>query len=519
VQSIVGQKLAQTTYAASLANLSYGVSLTPSGLCYSFSGYSDRLPSFAKFVVSSVGGMEVDRRVFEVVKDRKLRALQGVEKEPPQNQAFYYAGILLDRALEVEECLEVVRSSTLEDVRGHLEGVLGGRGDVEAVCMGNVGEEEAKAWFEDTMGILEENWANFELKSKSKSKSKSKWVPSSSILAFNSSTSPSDVSIHMQSTNPTDENGAVVAKMQSNLLSYTGPADGPDCLRRAAAIRVLNHMLREPLFDELRTKQTLGYIVTSALDVGYSGCNSMDQDTGIGNVEGKENYHCNKIDSIYIVIVSKKVSPVDITNRLFRFLAQFESTLASSGEDVLSSHKIALRKKIDEPHKNLSSEVGEVWPLIRRFAPCAAASSSAPGGVNFDAMKDVSKAIGDVTKEDVLEAYREVVAGPNARRVVSCVYGNRFTLEKSRGEKCMLGGRRLETVQEIRRFAAGLPVVSKDNANGSYAPRGGFFLRRNIVGVVGVGIVVGVGVAVGLIFRNKKTPTTTHETLSSIRRS
>lgn len=89
-----------------------------------------------------------------------------------------------------------------------------------------------------------------------------------------------DIELHFPSKNPEEENGAVIFTYQSTIPSYKGEGiSHPLGLKSTSCIRLLCHMLREPLFDELRTKQQLGYIVSAYYEIGYSS-RSSDSDLG-----------------------------------------------------------------------------------------------------------------------------------------------------------------------------------------------------------------------------------------------
>jgi hypothetical protein len=97
-----------------------------------------------------------------------------------------------------------------------------------------------------------------------------------------------------------------------------------DSLVQTAALRTICHMLREPLFDQLRTKQQLGYIVNSYYDIDFSSQSwtsdqTLDDETIFGTVP---------INSIIVNVLSRKVPPPVITQRIDEFLDSFRDKLS-----------------------------------------------------------------------------------------------------------------------------------------------------------------------------------------------
>jgi len=96
---------------------------------------------------------------------------------------------------------------------------------------------------------------------------------------------------------------------QSNRCSYVGleklvsgsSISPPPSLRETAALKLLSHMLREPLFNKLRTQQTLGYIVSSGMGTDFV----SNSPNGGKEGEGGNIYSCSKVDSVSITVVSK----------------------------------------------------------------------------------------------------------------------------------------------------------------------------------------------------------------------
>merc|ERR1719469_389713 len=188
-----------------------------------------------------------------------------------------------------------------------------------------------------------------------KTKKQNLWLPETVERKIQSN---GGIEMHFQSLNNQEKNGAVLVTFQSPVPGYKGPKlSSSQSLKYTSAIRLLCHMLREPLFDELRTKQTLGYVVSSYYDVS---CNN-------------QNHLCRtnttSVDSIVINVLSKTNSPPDLLRKIDEFLLTFRQTLLDMPTSEIADHTDALSKKMDKPLLNLSAERSRQFGKIRRYAP------------------------------------------------------------------------------------------------------------------------------------------------------
>jgi hypothetical protein len=133
-----------------------------------------------------------------------------------------------------------------------------------------------------------------------------------------------DVHLHFQSLNPQEVNGAVRMTFQSLKPGYRGSLSDSDTILKTAAIRVICQILKEPLFNQLRTKEQLGYIVSSGYDLKFC-IDAVDSYQQNGNDSMTSS--TTPINSIVINVLSKKISPEEVTIRIDEFLTTFRETL------------------------------------------------------------------------------------------------------------------------------------------------------------------------------------------------
>ena len=205
---------------------------------------------------------------FTSSKDKTVRSLRSyLASSRADSVALYYRNLLLSsQGKGVEANLEVAESLTFEDIVDQHRRIWADTGMVmEVLYTGNVSKEEAETFFVKSMDVIERTQAKV-LQYPVPSASASVPGPFERRLPAGE-----DLELHFASKNPQDENGAVVISYQSQNPGFKGKSlSSEECLQHSAAICLICKMIREPAFNELRTKQQLGYIVGSYYDMNYS---------------------------------------------------------------------------------------------------------------------------------------------------------------------------------------------------------------------------------------------------------
>jgi insulysin len=354
ISSSFNQAMAQETYDADLAGLYWSVGLGSAGIKLSFFGFSDRLPDLAlKILREFLSGDYIQASYFDTSKDRIVRGYRTFfESRRADSHAIYYRDALLaSKDNGVDEALTFAEAATLQSVIDqHKRIVANDEISIDCLFTGNVSPGDAKKFYVEANKTIQQTRGASSIPPSSepsfpgKSKCNSRMESISTQAESHFSLHPAsfferrlppgeDIELHFASKNPEEENGAVVVTYQSPIPSFKGEEiSHPEGLKSTSAIRLICHMLREPLFDELRTKQTLGYVVSSYFELGYS--------TRIhpGSVTVP-------IDFITINVLSRKLSPPEIANRIDEFLDRFRESLQGMPESEIQSHADALSSK------------------------------------------------------------------------------------------------------------------------------------------------------------------------------
>lgn len=242
-----------------------------------------------------------------------------------------------------------------------------------------------------------------------------------------------DIDIHFASQNPDEENGAVLVTYQSRIPGFKGDKiSSPESLKRSASMRLLCHMLREPLFDELRTKQQLGYVVSSYYDIGFSSRQDMDDDTSANSDATATGPWTTPVEFIVVNVLSKAQDPVSVALRIDEFMQTFKEMLENMPESEIRHHADALSQKLTKPIQKLGSEASMHFGKIRRYGPEILADGGRDVDLPWESTKSLASAIKSLERVDLMDVWNRVVADNCERsRVVSCVYGKKFPLSET----------------------------------------------------------------------------------------
>jgi secreted Zn-dependent insulinase-like peptidase len=424
VTSMFGQAMAQDTYDADLAGLGWRLGLTSSGITFTFSGFSDRVPDLAERVLGKFvsGEFLEDVNRFATAKDKLERNLQTfLESRRADVLAMYYRNLLLSSSDSgIEQRLASAQTTCIESVRfHHLQMLTNPEVFVECFCTGNVSEKEARQFFATSVQIFSKLGTNLDA-STDVLDVHNMWIPGSTERRL---VPGLDIELHFSSQNPEEENGAVQLTYQSNVPGFRGEALSPsESLESSAALRLICSILREPLFNNLRTKQALGYIVTSNYDLGMASRAAANSDLGPISVP---------VDYLVISVLSRKMPPSEILGRVDGFLDDFRSALLNMNDDDLHHHARALSSKLLRPVQKLASEASGHFTKIQRYAPeIISGRKFQKRDIPWDSIKSLAHKIEDLRKDDLLRAWDRVVYEKETRaRVVSCVYGSTFPLD------------------------------------------------------------------------------------------
>merc|ERR1719201_2730755 len=144
------------------------------------------------------------------------------------------------------------------------------------------------------------------------------------------------VQVRMQNPIPNDSNNAVVNSYQFGV---------PDVADRVKLL-MLGKMISQPAYDELRTKEQLGYVVFAIMMP-----------------------HLSTLQLVMIVQGAKK-APDEIDTRIEAVLGNFAKSLHNMSSSEFQSWKASLRSTINKKDENMAQEADRFWAQISSDELC-----------------------------------------------------------------------------------------------------------------------------------------------------
>lgn len=353
---LLKDSLAEYSYDAEIAELSYKLENTVYGIYLSIKGYNHKQPVLLKKIFDRITNFQVDPKRFSVIKDRCCMALKNFSAEQPHQHALYYTSFLLEElAWHKDELLDALEEITVEKLAAFIPDLLG-RLHVECLFHGNLTKEEALGTADLVKTILKEN-------------SKTKPLLPQQLIRHREIQLPSGCSYLFEMENEVHNNSSVEIYYQCDLQST----------KSNILLEVFCQIISEPCFNKLRTQEQLGYIVWSGVR------------------------RSNGVQGLRVLIQSEK-EPALLDSRVEKFLEGFEEYIKAMTDDEFKNHVEALAvRRLDKP-KKLSSECSKHWKeiLSRQY--------------NFDRDNIEVAFLKTVTREDVLNFYRDLIEVKAPRR-------------------------------------------------------------------------------------------------------
>ncbi|EJD53131.1 hypothetical protein AURDEDRAFT_110880 [Auricularia subglabra TFB-10046 SS5] len=312
---LVTDALTEYSYDADLAGLRYNLSPDIYGIQVSVSGYNDKLPVLLATVLEKVKTIKiVPGRFADIKQDLKQEWSNFKMSQPVELADYYLRFCLTERTWPPDERLDELETITLEEVQRHAEELLS-RIQIEGLVHGNISREDAIA----LMGRSESILAARPLSVSERISNRSHILPANANYIWKA-----DV--------------PNVEDVNSGLSYYVHVGDLLDEPLRAK-LSLLAHIIHEPAFDQLRTKQQLGYIVRSV----------MLTRTGIMGLR---------------IHVQSERSPAYLEQCVDSFLLGFKDHLTAMSDAEFEKQKNGLIAKKVEKLKNLAEEAARLWAAI-----------------------------------------------------------------------------------------------------------------------------------------------------------
>jgi len=309
---LVKDALEEYSYDADLAGLEYNVTLDYRGLLAEVSGYNDKLPVLLAKVLSTMRDLEIKEDRFGIIKERLGRGYRNCAFQQPYYQlGDYITWFTCENENTIAELAEELPAITVEATRNFHRELLS-QFHLEIYVHGNLYKEDALKLTDMIVTAL-----------KPRPLARTQW-PILRSLAY---APGSNYVFERTLQDPANVNHAI------KMYLYIGSR--ADRQNRARTF-MLDQLTQEPAFDQLRTKEQLGYIVYTGAKISL---------TTIG----------------FRFIIQSEKSPQYLESRIEAFLVNYGKTLANMSDADFESNKRSLIVKHLEKLKDLDQETGRHW--------------------------------------------------------------------------------------------------------------------------------------------------------------
>ncbi|KAK2997923.1 hypothetical protein RJ639_026079 [Escallonia herrerae] len=364
---LLKDELNEITYQASVAKLETSVSLFSDKLELKVYGFNDKLPVLLSKVLAITKSFTPTDDRFKVIREDIERTLRNTNMKPLNHSSYLRLQVLCQSFWDVDEKLCLLNDLSLHDLRAYIPQLLS-QLYIEGLCHGNLLEEEAI----NISKIFRSYFLVQPLPSELRHKEYVMCLPLSADLIR-------DVEVK----NKLEKNSVV------ELYFQIEPEVGTKLTKLKALVDLFDEIIQEPLFNQLRTKEQLGYVVDCSPRVTY------------------------RILGFCFRVQSSEYNPVYLQGRIDNFINGLEELLDGLDDESFENYKNGLTAKLLEKDPSLSYESSRYWGQIidKRYM--------------FDLSEKEAEELKSIPKCDVLNWYKTFLRqpSPHCRRLAVRVWG------------------------------------------------------------------------------------------------
>jgi insulysin len=304
-----------------VCGLSWSLQDSSDGYQISMDGYSEHVAALVSEVAGGIFAPPMDAKRFAQARQKLLAALQDKTSKMPYEHALEALSVVSTNGVfSTKDMIAALKSTDLDSFKSYLQNLQKGGLRIQLLVTGNVNEEGARTLSK----TLATGLGGLKVLSKAD-------AAKSRVLRARQ-----DIEVRMPNPIPKDSNNAVVNAYQFGV---------PDVADRVKLL-MLGKMISQPAYDELRTKEQLGYVVFAVIMP-----------------------HLSTLELVMIVQGAKK-APDEIDTRIEAVLAQFSQSLRNFSSSQFQNWKDSLRSTINVKDENMAQEADRFWSHIASDELC-----------------------------------------------------------------------------------------------------------------------------------------------------
>lgn len=350
---LIYDELADYSYYAELAEVRYALTARATALEIKTFGFNAKLRTLLAVVAEAVAAAPLREERFAVVHEQQLRSLRNfLYSEPFMQGPSHALTVLADKCYPVAAKLAELERVNVDDVRAFAAALRAGA-RLEVLGFGNLHSADVVAAARHVQTLLP--------------------APGEAVLR------PASYKF-----GPGSWHESFTLEDKNNVNAYVEVlfdfGDAHD-LRAAALLAVLVQALRERAFDQLRTKEQLGYVV------------------GAGRRQVRA--------SLYLLLfVQSEELPAYLDSRAEHFVQSIAAPLLENMTDEEFAVQVAaVVAEYTQKFRNIDDEADSYWGAI------------ASGFYDFHRKRDIARLATQLTRAEVVQAFRTRVVSADRTRV------------------------------------------------------------------------------------------------------
>lgn len=352
---LISDQLVEFAYDAEVAGLRYDVSTANGGFEIAVSGYNHKLLILLDRILKKIMSLEIDPGRFHVLKERAQRSYKNFGYSVPYQQIGLFGHFLLnENTWHIDDKSKELDNLGVADLKAIIPEILR-QFQIEVLGVGNITKEEVLYVADMIADIVHPQ----DLAPSQKVAGRSFWLPQGSSFYY-------DVNIKDQE----NINSCIDYYLQVGRIADR---------RTRCTLEILAQIGSEPAFNQLRTKEQLGYVV-------FSGTKVARTTTG------------------YRVLIQSERTTDYLEGRIDNFLRVLGVLIERLSEEEYQAHVEALVAKKLEKRKNLREEASRYWSHITS------------GFYDFLKHEEDAKVIRDIPKTEVLELFSTYISPDSTKR-------------------------------------------------------------------------------------------------------
>ncbi|KAL9462608.1 hypothetical protein AB3S75_000582 [Citrus x aurantiifolia] len=372
---LLKDELNEIIYQASVAKLETSVSIFSDKLELKVYGFNDKLPVLLSKVLAIAKSFLPSDDRFKVIKEDVVRTLKNTNMKPLSHSSYLRLQVLCQSFYDVDEKLSILHGLSLADLMAFIP-ELRSQLYIEGLCHGNLSQEEAI----HISNIFKSIFSVQPLPIEMRHQERVICLPSGANLVRN-------VSVK----NKCETNSVI------ELYFQIEQEKGMELTRLKALIDLFDEILEEPFFNQLRTKEQLGYVVECSPRVTY------------------------RVFGFCFCIQSSKYNPIYLQERIDNFISGLDELLEGLDDESFENYRSGLMAKLLEKDPSLTYESNRFWNQItdKRYM--------------FDQSQKEAEDLKTIKKNDVISWYKTYLQqwSPKCRRLAVRVWGCNTNIKES----------------------------------------------------------------------------------------